>query len=424
MSASPAMRRATVRQCAILAGGLGTRLGALTAGTPKPILDVGGRPFLAWLMRHFQRFGVEEFVVLTGHMSDRVADSLHEIAAHLPRPARLVISEEPQRAGTGGAVHFARAHLEERFWLCNGDSLLDANLAQVLAAACGDPADVIGRIVLRHLPDASRYGVVERDGDTITAFRERPPADAPPGPGEINGGIYLFDRRLLDFVTADCSLERDIMPRLAALGALRGAPMDGYFRDIGVPDDLARAQRELPGQHRRPALFLDRDGVINVDHGHVGTRDRFEWIAGARETIAAAAALGWHVFVVTNQSGVARGFYTEDDVHALHAWIADEVRARGGSIDDFRYCPYHPEAPLAQYRRASDWRKPGPGMILDLLRAWELDASRALMVGDQATDLQAAEAAHVRALRFTGGNLAELVLPHLTPFTPADEVFA
>ena len=166
----------------------------------------------------------------------------------------------------------------------------------------------------------------------------------------------------------------------------------------------------------RPALFLDRDGVINVDHGHVGTRERFEWVPGAREAIAHATALGWHVFVVTNQAGVARGFYTEKDVAALHGWMVDEVRAAGGNIDDIRYCPYHPEAPLAEYRRVSDWRKPGSGMILDLLRAWELNAGNCLLVGDQMTDLQAAEAAGVRALQFPGGDLLDFVRPDLHPF--------
>ena len=403
----------TVRQCAILAGGLGTRLGAITAATPKPILDVGGRPFLAWLMRSFVRFGVEEFVLLTGHLSNHVAASAQAIAAQLPRQVKIRISEEPRRAGTGGAVHYARDKLDDRFWLCNGDSLLDCNFSSVLAAAATDPADVIGRIVLRRLEDASRYGVVAREGDRITAFAERA---APGAAGEINGGIYLFDRRLLDFVTADCSLERDVMPELAARGALRGMAMGGYFRDIGVPDDLFRARTELPRMVARPALFLDRDGVINVDHGHVGTRERFEWVPGAREAIAHAAGLGWHVFVVTNQAGVARGFYTEKDVAALHGWMVDEVRAAGGSIDDIRYCPYHPEAPLAEYRRVSDWRKPGSGMILDLLRAWELNAGNCLLVGDQMTDLQAAEAAGVRAVQFSGGDLLDFVRPDLHPF--------
>ena len=123
---------------------------------------------------------------------------------------------------------------------------------------------------------------------------------------------------------------------------------------------------------RRRALFLDRDGVINVDHGYVGSRERFEWMPGAREAIRAATDAGWHVFVVTNQSGVARGLLrARPTVQALHAWMADEMRRAGGTIDDLRYCPFHPEAVLAAYRdQAHPWRKPAPGMLLDLIRAW------------------------------------------------------
>ena len=396
------MRPATVRQCAILAGGLGSRLGALTATTPKPILPVGDRPFLAWLMREFVRFGVEEFLLLTGHLSDRLAAGLAGIAATLPRPVRIVISEEPAPAGTGGALFHARDRLDERFLLCNGDSLFDFNLATLLADAAGDADEVAGRMVLRRLEDASRYGVVETDGELVRAFRER----AEPGaPGTINAGIYLFDRRVLEQVAPVCSLERDVLPGLAARGALRGTLADGYFVDIGVPEDLARARRDLPGRLHRPALFLDRDGVLNVDHGWVSTRERFEWMPGAIEAVRRAVARGWHVFVVTNQSGVARGFYDEAAVRALMEWMAGELRAAGGTLDDWRYCPFHPQAALAAYRRDSDWRKPAPGMLLDLIRAWELDPSRAVMIGDNESDTRAAEAAGVRPLRFPGATV-------------------
>ncbi len=364
---------ATVRQCAILAGGLATRLGSLAAETPKPVLPVGDRPFLGWLLQEISRFGVEEALLLTGHLSDRVEASVRAIAAELPRPLRIEFALEPVRAGTGGALFHARDRLDERFLLCNGDSLFDCNFSQLLAAAAADPEEVVGRMVLRRLDDASRYGVVETDGDRVVAFRER---GAPGAAGTINAGIYLFDRRVLDSVTSACSLERDVMPRLAKKGALRGTLASGYFIDIGIPEDFARAQAELPKMLRRPALFLDRDGVINVDHGYVGTPERFEWMQGAREAIRMATERGWHVFVVTNQAGVARGHYDEAAVRALYAWMEDEVRAAGGTIDDLRYCPFHPEAPLAEYRRESDWRKPGPGMLLDLIRAWRLDPAR------------------------------------------------
>ncbi len=404
------MSAVTIRQCAILVGGLGTRLGALTADTPKPILPCGDRPFLAWLLRECIRFGVTDFLLLTGHLSERVADAAEAILPTLPGHARIALSREPIRAGTGGALVHARDQLDERFLLMNGDSLFDFNLSNLLADAAADGPEVVGRMVLRHLADVSRFGVVACDGDRVTAFEERPP----PGTtgGTINAGIYVFRRSLLDHLEPACSLERDVMPRLAAAGALRGTLGKGYFRDIGVPDDFAAAQTEVPRLLHRPALFLDRDGVINRDHAYVGTRERFEWMPGALAAIAHATAAGWHVFVVTNQAGVARGFYTEADVVALHDWVADEVRRARGTIDDIRYCPFHPEGTVAAYRGAHDWRKPAPGMLLDLIRAWELDPARCVLIGDQPTDLAAADAAGVRSLLFAGTDLAEFVAQH------------
>jgi D,D-heptose 1,7-bisphosphate phosphatase len=401
----------TIRQCAILVGGLGTRLGTLTATIPKPMLPIGGRPFLAWLMREFRRFGVEEFLLLTGHLSDQVEAKVQALADRLPGPVRIVTSEEPERAGTGGAVFHARTKLADRFLLCNGDSLFDFNLTRVLRDAADDEPGTIGRLVLRRIADASRYGVVALESDRVRAFHERPP---PGAPGVINAGIYVFDRNLVAELTSACSLERDIMPLLAARGALRGTLAQGYFRDIGEPDDLARARAEMPVLLRRRALFLDRDGVLNVDHGHVGTRDRFEWMPGAKEAVGAATNAGWHVFVVTNQSGVARGHYTEADVRVLHAWMRREIQNEGGTIDDWRYCPFHPEGLVTAYRHpAHPWRKPAPGMLLDLIRTWELDAATSVLIGDQDKDLAAAAAAGVPARRFAGGNLLNVVLPLL-----------
>ncbi len=445
------IRQGTIRQCAILVGGLGTRLGALTAATPKPLLPIGDRPFLAWLMREFVRFGVDEFLLLTGYLSEQVQAQVQGMAALLPRAARIVISVEPERAGTGGAVFHARDRLADRFLLCNGDSLFDCNLARLLADAADDGPEVVGRIVLRRIEDASRYGVVELDGDRVVAFRARPQAPAAEASaprldtasldtaglgtaslgtagvgrpdvssaGVINAGIYLYDRRLLDALTAHCSLELDVMPRLAAQGALRGTLAEGYFRDIGIPQDLARAGEELPRLLHRRALFLDRDGVINVDHGYVASRERFEWMPGAREAIRAATDAGWHVFVATNQAGIARGRYTDAEMHSLHAWMTDEIRRAGGTVDDLRFSPFHPEAVVEAYRHAAHpWRKPAPGMLLDLIRAWQVDPAQAVMVGDQDSDLQAAAAAGVPALKFTGGNLLDVVLPLLRQSRP------
>ena len=398
-----------IRQCVILVGGLGKRLGAATSTTPKPMLNVGDRPFLAWLMREVVRYGITDILLLTGHLAEVIHAGLEGLREWLPRAVTLTISEEPIRAGTGGALYHARAKLHDRFLLLNGDSLFDCDLSPLMMEEPG----VLGRLMLRRLADASRYGVVEMSGDRVTAFQERP---EPGWPGLINGGVYRLDRQVVDRTSAMCSLERDILPGLARDGLLRGTESDGWFIDIGVPSDLDRAQREVPQQLTRPALLLDRDGVCNVDHGWVGTRERFEWVPGAQAAIQMAHARGWHVFIVTNQAGVARGLYREADVQALHGWMQGEVLRSGGLIDDVRYCPFHPEAVVPAYRRNSSWRKPAPGMILDLLRAWRLDRSRCVLVGDRQTDMAAATAAGVTGHLFPGGNLADFLQPILDAY--------
>lgn len=393
-----------LRQAVILVGGPGTRPGERSKTVPRPMLPVGGRPFLDTLIDEIARYDVfDEILLLAGHKAE-IIQSRYE--GTVRGRARITVAPAPAPLGTAGALLHAKDLLQERFLLLNGDSFFDFNILD-LAARAGTS---LVHMALRADVAGDRYGRVLLDGDRVRSFIA--PGQGAAGP--VNAGVYVLDRSIVGRANAPpASLEQDIFPALAAAGAMTGTTYRGYFIDIGVHDDLARADVELNERLRRPAVFFDRDGVLNHDYGYTFEASKLQWIEGAREAVKAVNDAGCFAFVVTNQSGVARGFYEERHVHALHRWMADEMAAVGAHIDAFEYCPDHPDGTIEQYRRLNHRRKPGPGMITDLLARFPVDAEGSLLIGDKSSDLDAARAAGIKGHLFQGGNLESFVTPLL-----------
>jgi len=156
----------------------------------------------------------------------------------------------------------------------------------------------------------------------------------------------------------------------------------------------------------RPALFLDRDGVINVDHSFIFRREDFEWVVGAKSVIRRFNDMGWWVFVVTNQSGIARGYYTEEQMQDLHNWMSAEIANAGAHLDQIYHCPFHEDGTIPRYTKDSYDRKPKPGMLIRAMTDFPVVKERSFLIGDKQADLEAARAAGVRGFLFTGGDLA------------------
>lgn len=394
-----------IRQAVFLVGGLGTRLKDRTRNTPKPLLEVGGRPFIEYLLDEAVRHGFTDILLIAGHFGEQF-EARYEGAAW--RNGRIRVLREPEPLGTGGALRFAAPELQPRFLLSNGDSFFDVNLRALTA----DPGVAAGGAVmaLRSVAEDTRYGRVDVEDGVVRRFHAASQSRA----GPINAGIYCLDRAVADRIPpGKVSLEADIFPGLAAEGRMYGVLLDGYFIDIGVPADFERADREIAARLTRPAVFFDRDGVLNDDIGYVHRREDFVWKEGAQDAVRLCNDLGILAFVVTNQAGVARGLYGEEAIGALHGWMDEQLAAKGAHIDAYEYCAHHLDGRVETYRKACRRRKPEPGMLVDLMAHWPVDRERSLLVGDKQSDLTAATAAGIPAVMYRGGNLYSLLREEL-----------
>ncbi len=395
-------------QCVILIGGLGTRLGQRTKATPKPLLKVGGMPFLETLFGEARRRGFDEFLLLAGHLSQAVVAFLTERDIERRFFCRVELSIEPTPLGTGGALVEAVTKLRDDFLLLNGDTWFDFNWLDLLVGARRGRVDAA--LALREIDEADRYETVELAGDLVQAIR---PRGRKLGPALINGGVYYLTRRALEGAVAPSSLEGDILPRFAAGRALNGYCYRGFFIDIGLPASLAAADALVPDRRRRSAVFFDHDGVLSSASGDVRASPQFNWTRGAKEAVKLLNDAGYYVFVLGNPSGVAAGPCAEAAIEALHRRMSEELAAAGASIDDWGACLFRSEAEVTPCGAAHPEPEPGRAAMPDLFPGWPIAREGSFLVGNQASDIEAAEAAGMRAYVFEGGDLHAYVRERL-----------
>lgn len=377
-------------ECVVLAGGKGTRLRSVVSDLPKCMAPVAGRPFLAWLLDDLREAGFDHIILSLGYKHEAVE------AWVASRPDRdsitCVVEEEP--LGTGGGVRLAlRQAREDSVFILNGDTFFGVDYPAMQAFHRQSGAQAT--LALKPLRDFDRYGEVTLDGEgRITAFREKRPC----AEGLINGGVYLLQRDALAEMPERFSLEKDYFEPKAESAGLAGFRSEGYFIDIGIPADYARAQRDFAdGAYRSypyDALLLDRDGVINVlrPNDYVKSVDEFVFCDGALEALRRLNPCFRRIVIVTNQRGVGRGLMTEADLAEIHDWMLARIREAGGRIDRIYVC--------TAVDPADPRRKPNPGMAREVRADFpDIDFARSILVGDSASDLEFARRAGIPAVR-------------------------
>lgn len=373
----------------ILAGGFGTRLQSVVKDVPKPMADINGTPFLELLMREILFCDPERIILCVSYMKDVIKQHFGDSFLGVP----VLYSEENEPLGTGGAIKqaFDLFGLDEAVVL-NGDTYVQVNYSDFIRKSENEKLAV----VLKQVENANRYGRVQVENGRIISMREKSPESMA---GLINAGIYKIRRDLFSADLPDkFSFEKDLLePQITALKPLY-MQSDEYFIDIGVPESYAQACRELKnvifGKPTHKALFLDRDGVINVDKHHLHKIEDCEFMDGIFDLCRDYKSKGFEIVVVTNQAGIAKGLYSEADYFKLRDYIHKEFERQDCPIAAEYFCPYHSEG-VDKYRRGSFYRKPNAGMILRAAKDLNLDLAKSVLIGDAETDIMAAKTAGV-----------------------------
>ena len=390
----------------ILAGGKGTRLGSLTKDMPKPLLPVNKKPFLDYIINNFSRYGFRDFIILAGYYGDRIK-TYYKNYSNKNLNIRVIIEEEP--LGTAGCLLLSEDYLSDYFLVTNGDSILDFNYLSLWDNL--DESSFICKIALRYVKDSQRYGqvILHKNSSFIKEFSEK--SLEKNSAGLVNGGVYLLNKKILSYIEKkQCSIEQDIFPKLVKNNKILGAKFEGFFIDIGIPSTYKSVQNEINLFLYKPAVLFDRDNTLNRDHGYTFKIADLEWLKGAMEFIRKCNDIGKYVFVVTNQAGVAKGKYKETDVQKFHDEMQLQLNQIGAHVDEFVYCPHHPDGVISKYKKKCNCRKPESGMLEYLKNKWYVDWEKSFLIGDKQSDIQAAEKFGIRGLLFENSfDLRELI---------------
>ncbi|MGA2349384.1 MAG: HAD-IIIA family hydrolase [Terracidiphilus sp.] len=399
----------------ILAGGKGSRLASLSKGLPKALVPVDGKPLLEHQLELLARHGVEQVTVLCGFG----AAAIHDFCGDGSRwGLHLQCIDETAPLGTAGAVIAALDQLPDEFLVIYADTMMDVDLTRFYAAHTASGADATLFLHPNDHPHDSDLVESDEQG-RVTAIHAPPHPEGAQLPNQVNAALYVLKASALSgFSVPDAPLDfaRHVFPRLLQENHhVHGYRSPEYIKDAGTPERLGRVENDLRAgviarsglSVMRPAIFLDRDGVINEDVSYLTRPEQIKMIPGAAEAIRLLRAAGYRMVVVTNQPVIARGDCTPRQLRLIHDCLEMALSRDGAFLDGIYYCPHHPdkgfEGERPELKFDCECRKPGDGMVRQAVHELNLDLSASWLIGDRTSDIQTARNCGVRAVLLRTG---------------------
>lgn len=370
----------------ILAGGKGTRIKKFLQNKQKCVASFNNKTFLDYILRYLSKFDINKIYILTGHKSKEIFKKFNNKKINF---IEISCIREAKPLGTGGALNKLKQLGVNDFFLLNGDSIIDLNINKLRDNINKDSIGIFSLIKNKNYNNNHKLNNLDLKKKKLVFSNKN---------SLMNAGVYFFKKRILKFIfNKKMSLEVDIIPKLINRKLLDGIKFDNKsFIDIGTPDNFLNTQTHLIKNFKKPAVFLDRDGVINEDFNYVHKFKNFSYRSGVINGLKFLIKKGYYIFIVTNQAGIAKGYFSLKDFENLHIKIKNDLSKKNIFIDDVKFCPHHPEGINKNYKIKCKCRKPGNKMITDLIKEWDLDLNKSFMIGDKKKDYLCAKKSNIR----------------------------
>lgn len=391
----------------IVAGGKGTRIANVAGNIPKALIPVAGKPVVEYQIELAKRYGYKDIIFLLGHLGEQIESYFGDGAKW---GVHIEYSYEQQPLGTAGAFRSIVDQLTEQFWVFYGDTVMDIDMPRMLQYHRSQKTVATLLLHPNNHPYDSDLVEVDETG-IIQAFYPKPHDPNANFRNLVNAACYVLDKKVIDYIPCHhADFGKDIFPALLeAKEKIAGYVSAEYIKDMGTPDRWAQVENDIVEgrvaarnhQYSRPAIFMDRDGVICRDVNLLHAPEQLELLPGAAQAIAKINQSGYLAVIVTNQPVIARNLCSLDDLKLIHNRLETLLGQEHAYVDAIYFCPHHPDrgypGERPEYKIECECRKPKPGMILQAAKEWNIALPASFMIGDRPTDVEAGNRAGLKA---------------------------